>query len=70
MVEGECYAVVTEIGQHRDSLAGFDVVATLPGIPHWADRAALVDAGATWVLVTGWMEQLHELVDAAETQLR
>jgi alkanesulfonate monooxygenase SsuD/methylene tetrahydromethanopterin reductase-like flavin-dependent oxidoreductase (luciferase family) len=54
-----------EIGEHRDSLAGYDLVATLPGVPEQAERDALADAGASWILVTGWMEQLQELVDMA-----
>jgi hypothetical protein len=39
------------------------VAVTAPGRPDDAALAAYRGAGATWVLVTAWIDQLDELVD-------
>jgi len=55
---------LAEVGVRRGSLDGFDVAVVSPGLP---DRATLDDyaeQGATWVLATGWMEQVHEMAGA------
>jgi alkanesulfonate monooxygenase SsuD/methylene tetrahydromethanopterin reductase-like flavin-dependent oxidoreductase (luciferase family) len=40
----------------------FDIAVTLPGRPDDREVEAYAAAGATWILVTGWVEQLGELV--------
>jgi alkanesulfonate monooxygenase SsuD/methylene tetrahydromethanopterin reductase-like flavin-dependent oxidoreductase (luciferase family) len=40
---------------------GFDVAVVHPGLPDAATRAAYDGAGVTWVLVTGWLEDLRPL---------
>lgn len=56
---------VKEIATMRPSMDGFDVVVTHPGLPDADTVAAYAEAGATWVLVTGWMEELGGLRDLA-----
>jgi alkanesulfonate monooxygenase SsuD/methylene tetrahydromethanopterin reductase-like flavin-dependent oxidoreductase (luciferase family) len=40
----------------------YDVAVTLPRRPDDSELGAYAAAGATWILVTGWVEQLEELV--------
>jgi alkanesulfonate monooxygenase SsuD/methylene tetrahydromethanopterin reductase-like flavin-dependent oxidoreductase (luciferase family) len=49
------------VGVVRGSLDGFDAAVVTPGLPPAGDLAAYEELGATWVLATGWMEQVHEL---------
>lgn len=43
------------------SIDGFDVAVVSPGLPTGARLNAYEELGASWVLVTGWMDQLREL---------
>ncbi|HEY8544985.1 MAG TPA: LLM class flavin-dependent oxidoreductase [Acidimicrobiales bacterium] len=54
-------AALAEIGVVRGSLEGFAAAVVTAGLPPAADLAAYEELGATWVLATGWMEQVHEL---------
>lgn len=51
--------VVAEVAARPDAPAEIVVIA-----PAGADTAIYDDAGATWVLVTGWLDELHSLVTA------
>jgi alkanesulfonate monooxygenase SsuD/methylene tetrahydromethanopterin reductase-like flavin-dependent oxidoreductase (luciferase family) len=53
--------VCDEVAARRDDLAGYDVVVVTPGVPDGETVAGHGDAGATWMLVTGWMDQLRDL---------
>ncbi|OWY63183.1 hypothetical protein B7486_54475 [cyanobacterium TDX16] len=56
---------VAEVRRMRATDAGpFDVVVSHPLLPSAAELDALVDAGATWILVSAWMDELDELVAA------
>lgn len=52
---------VGDIGRLRGGLEGFDVVVLTAGVPSETTLAGFAGVGASWVLVTGWMDQLHEL---------
>lgn len=56
---------VEQIAASRPSMEGFDVAVTHPGLPDADTVAAYAEAGATWVLVTGWLEELGGLRDLA-----
>ena len=57
---------VTEVAERirRVHTAGspYDIAVVLPGLPH--DPAGLEEAGATWVLVTGWLDDLPRIIAA------
>jgi len=55
---------IRDITRRRGSLEGFDVAVLNGGIPSETTLAGFAEVGATWVLVTGWMDQLHELAAA------
>jgi len=54
---------LAEVGVVRGSLDGFDAAVVTPGLPSPSDLDAYEELGATWVLATGWMEQVHELAE-------
>jgi hypothetical protein len=63
----EAVAIITE---HRAPGAGpFDVAVSQSGIPSDDEMAAYAEAGATWVMATGWIEQLPELIELAGTRV-
>jgi alkanesulfonate monooxygenase SsuD/methylene tetrahydromethanopterin reductase-like flavin-dependent oxidoreductase (luciferase family) len=67
---GAVERAVTVIGEHRDPAAGpFDVVVSHSQVPTAGERHDLEAAGATWVNVSGWIEDLDHLVDLAATDL-
>lgn len=43
----------------------FDVAVSHPGIPADDDLGRYAEAGVTWVMVTGWLEELDHLVELA-----
>jgi alkanesulfonate monooxygenase SsuD/methylene tetrahydromethanopterin reductase-like flavin-dependent oxidoreductase (luciferase family) len=47
----------------------FDVVVSHAEVPSLDEREALAEAGATWVHVSGWIEDLDHLVELARTDL-
>jgi hypothetical protein len=51
-----------EIAGRRPTMDGFDLAVTVPEAPDAASSAAYRDAGATWIVLTGWVEALHDLV--------
>jgi len=60
---------VAAIDEQRPPGAGaFDVAISHSGIPSETERADYAEAGVTWVMVTGWVEQLGDLVDLASTR--
>ncbi len=62
---------VAEIDRHRRPDAGrYDVAISHSGIPGDDEMAAYAGAGVTWVMATGWADQLHELAGLAVTAPR
>lgn len=61
-------AATAAIARRRPSgdLTGFDVAVTCPSRPDDAGLAAYASAGATWVMVTGWVDQLDDLLGQLE----
>lgn len=55
-------AAVADVRRRRGDLAGFDVVVLCPAVPTPAEVAAYAGAGATWLMVTGWLDSLGELI--------
>ena len=61
---------VATIAEHRAPGAGpFDVAVSHSGIPSEDEMAAYAEAGVTWVMATGWIEQLPELIELAATRV-
>jgi alkanesulfonate monooxygenase SsuD/methylene tetrahydromethanopterin reductase-like flavin-dependent oxidoreductase (luciferase family) len=50
------------IETHRGSLEAFDVAVVSDGLPAEGVGDAYAEVGVTWVLVTGWISQLQDLV--------
>jgi alkanesulfonate monooxygenase SsuD/methylene tetrahydromethanopterin reductase-like flavin-dependent oxidoreductase (luciferase family) len=58
-------AAVDTIAAHRLPEAGPLAVALVTaGLPTPDEQAAYADAGATWILATGWLDAIGDLVDA------
>jgi hypothetical protein len=58
----EVAEVTARIQRVRIMRNSCDIAVVLPGLPH--DPAGLEEAGATWVLVTGWLDDLPRVVAA------
>ena len=58
----EVTEVVAQIRRVRTARKPYDIAVVLPGLPH--DPSALEDAGATWVLVTSWLDDLPRVIAA------
>lgn len=59
--DDELDAAVAFVVERRGSLADFDVAVAHPGVPDEGLRSHLAAKGATWVLVTGWLDELDAL---------
>jgi alkanesulfonate monooxygenase SsuD/methylene tetrahydromethanopterin reductase-like flavin-dependent oxidoreductase (luciferase family) len=57
------------IRTQRGDMEGFDVAVVHPGRPGRSDVERYAELGATWVLVTGWADQLTELATQPPTRL-
>ena len=57
-------AAVGEVRHRRGDLAGFEVVVLCPTVPTPEEVAAYAGAGATWLMVTGWIDSLPALIGA------
>jgi alkanesulfonate monooxygenase SsuD/methylene tetrahydromethanopterin reductase-like flavin-dependent oxidoreductase (luciferase family) len=67
----EIRAAVDVIDELRDPDAGpYDVAVSSPDVPGAADLDALAESGATWVLVSRWVDELDDLIDLATTAPR
>lgn len=65
------HRAVAEIDRHRRPDAGpYDVAISHAGIPGDDEMAAYAEAGVTWVMATGWADQLHDLAALAVTAPR
>jgi alkanesulfonate monooxygenase SsuD/methylene tetrahydromethanopterin reductase-like flavin-dependent oxidoreductase (luciferase family) len=54
------------IERHRPPGSGpFDVAVSHSAVPTADERAAYADAGVTWVTVSGWIDQMDDLIDLA-----
>jgi len=64
----EIRTAVGVIDELRDPVAGpYDVAISSPDVPSGAELDDLAEAGATWVLVSRWVDELDELVDLVTT---
>ena len=57
-------SAVDDVRRRRGDLAGFDVVVLCPAVPTSEEVAAYAGAGATWMIVTGWIDTLRALIAA------
>ncbi|TDC54555.1 LLM class flavin-dependent oxidoreductase [Jiangella ureilytica] len=48
----------------RGDLHDFDVALICPDVPSADDAAAYEHAGVTWIIVTGWLDQLRDTISA------
>ncbi|HVL05073.1 MAG TPA: LLM class flavin-dependent oxidoreductase [Acidimicrobiales bacterium] len=55
-------AAVEEVRRRRGRLAGFDVAVLCPAVPTSEEVAAYAGSGATWLMVTGWLDGLPGLI--------
>jgi alkanesulfonate monooxygenase SsuD/methylene tetrahydromethanopterin reductase-like flavin-dependent oxidoreductase (luciferase family) len=61
----EVRAAVDAITAQRDPAAGpLTVALATPGLPTDEEQAALARAGVTWILASGWLDGMRELIDA------
>lgn len=58
---------VGEIEKRRTETDTFDVAVVADGLPAEGLTEIYSDLGVTWVLVTGWLEALHELAASGPT---
>jgi alkanesulfonate monooxygenase SsuD/methylene tetrahydromethanopterin reductase-like flavin-dependent oxidoreductase (luciferase family) len=66
----EVRTAVDVIDELRDPVAGpYDVAVSAPGVPAHDELEELAAAGATWVLVSRWVDELDSLVDLASSGL-
>jgi alkanesulfonate monooxygenase SsuD/methylene tetrahydromethanopterin reductase-like flavin-dependent oxidoreductase (luciferase family) len=66
----EVRRAVATIAEHRAPGAGpFDVAISHSGIPDDDEMATYGEAGVTWVMATGWVDQLGDLIDLAATRV-
>ena len=66
----EVRRAVDVIRSHRDPAAGpFDVAVSHSGIPDGTELDTYTEVGVTWVMATGWVDQLGDLIDLAATRL-
>lgn len=64
-------AAVATIREQRAPDAGeFDVAISYAGIPSPQELADYAEAGVTWTMSTGWIDQLDELIELAGTAPR
>jgi len=63
-------AVATIAGHRPPDAGAFDVAISHTGLPTDDELDAYAEAGVTWVMATGWVDQLDDLVDLAATTLR
>ena len=56
-------AAVEEVRRHRGDLEGFEVVVLCPTLPTPDEVAAYAGAGATWLMVTGWIDSLRAVIE-------
>ena len=65
---GQVRDAVTTIEAQRAPDAGPLAVALVtPGLPAEPEQAAYADAGVTWLLATGWLDAMEELIEAGAT---
>jgi alkanesulfonate monooxygenase SsuD/methylene tetrahydromethanopterin reductase-like flavin-dependent oxidoreductase (luciferase family) len=57
-------SAVDDIRHRRGDLAGFDVVVLCPAVPTPEEVATYAGAGATWIMVTGWIDSLRAVITA------
>lgn len=55
-------AAAGDVRRRRGDLVDFDVVVLCPSMPAPEDVAAYAGAGATWMLVTGWIDSLRAVI--------
>jgi alkanesulfonate monooxygenase SsuD/methylene tetrahydromethanopterin reductase-like flavin-dependent oxidoreductase (luciferase family) len=55
-------AAVDEVRRRRGDLAGFEVAVLCPAVPTAAEDDDYAGAGATCLMVTGWLDSLGELI--------
>lgn len=55
----------TEIMQRRGNLTNFDLTVISPGLPDHEHRETYAELGVSWVLVTGWLDDLDQLAGTA-----
>lgn len=64
----EVRRAVAAVAEHRAADAGpFDVAISHTGVPSEDELARYAEAGVTWVMATGWFEQMDDLVALAAT---
>jgi alkanesulfonate monooxygenase SsuD/methylene tetrahydromethanopterin reductase-like flavin-dependent oxidoreductase (luciferase family) len=52
------------VTRSRGDLHDFDVAVICPEVPSADDAAAYQQAGVTWTIVTGWLDQLRDAISA------
>lgn len=57
-------AAVDVVRRRRGHVDDFEVVLLCPTVPTAGEAAAYAGAGATWLMVTGWMDSLRALITA------
>ena len=53
---------VDQVRRHRGDVSSFEVVVLCPAVPTPDEAAAYAGAGATWLMVTGWIDALRAVI--------
>ncbi|HEX6302143.1 MAG TPA: LLM class flavin-dependent oxidoreductase [Acidimicrobiia bacterium] len=69
LTEDQLKTARRELAHLRSGLEGFEIAVVSDGLPSDTMSEMYVDLGVTWVLATGWVRQLNELVQARSTAL-
>lgn len=56
--------IAAEVQAGRSSAAPYDVAVINPGLPSAREAIAYAEAGATWYLIAGWLDELTAMIEA------
>jgi alkanesulfonate monooxygenase SsuD/methylene tetrahydromethanopterin reductase-like flavin-dependent oxidoreductase (luciferase family) len=70
LTEDQLKTALRELDHLRRGLERFDIAVVTDGLPSDAVSEMYADLGVTWVLATGWVSQLDELIQARSPHMK